>query len=169
MLICPNCHNQEIPGSLFCSNCGAQLVEQGEDSLKTNIHQDLQDTGNLNIAKALPTPQRELNAPVVLRFLSTGEDLPLGKSKEFTLGRATQDQPIVPDVDLSPYDAYESGVSRLHATIRIEENKVILIDLGSVNGTRIEGKRLTPHLKHTLHNGDVISLGKMKVQILIKK
>ncbi|NIR66291.1 MAG: FHA domain-containing protein, partial [Aliifodinibius sp.] len=66
------------------------------------------------------------------------------------------------------YDAYEAGVSRLHATIRIEKDKVILIDLGSVNGTRIEGKRLTPHLKHTLRDGDVISLGKMKLKVRIK-
>lgn len=168
MLICPNCKNQEISGSLFCSNCGAQLHDQSEENGNPTDASSNPNPHEMNSAKALPTPKKEFDSPIVLHFLNTGEDLPLGKSNEFTLGRATQNQPIVPDVDLSPYEAYEAGVSRLHATIRIEKDKVILIDLGSVNGTRIEGKRLTPHLKHTIRDGDVISLGKMKLKVRIK-
>ncbi len=26
MIVCPNCKHQELDGSLFCSECGAQLV-----------------------------------------------------------------------------------------------------------------------------------------------
>lgn len=26
MIKCPNCHHEELPGSLYCSECGAQLV-----------------------------------------------------------------------------------------------------------------------------------------------
>ena len=26
MIICPNCHHKELPGALFCSECGARLI-----------------------------------------------------------------------------------------------------------------------------------------------
>jgi len=26
MIVCPNCHHKELPGALFCSECGARLI-----------------------------------------------------------------------------------------------------------------------------------------------
>ncbi len=60
------------------------------------------------------------------------------------------------------------GVSWLHAGIKREASRVFLMDLGSANGTVINGKRLSPNVDHTLSNGDVVALGKLKIQILLK-
>ena len=94
--------------------------------------------------------------------------LPLSDRSEFTLGRISEGQPIMPDIDLSPYQAYASGVSRLHAVIKQVRHRALIMDLGSANGTYINGKRLNPNVEQTLNNGDIIALGKLKMQVLLK-
>ena len=86
---------------------------------------------------------------------------------EFTLGRMAEGQPIVPDIDLSPYNAYANGVSRLHAAIKLVNNQVVIIDLGSSNGTYINGTRLSPYVEMPVADGDIAYIGKLKVQLLI--
>ena len=74
----------------------------------------------------------------------------------------------MPDIDLTPYQAYASGVSRLHSVLKREGNRVFVMDLGSSNGTYLNGKRLKPNVDQTLNHGDMLALGKLKIQILLK-
>jgi pSer/pThr/pTyr-binding forkhead associated (FHA) protein len=113
-------------------------------------------------------PAGTLNTWVTLHLLDTGQVLPLSERNEFTLGRISDGQPIMPDIDLSPYQAYARGVSRLHAVLKREASRVFLMDLGSSNGTFVNGKRLPPNVDHAISNGDVVALGKLKIQILLK-
>jgi pSer/pThr/pTyr-binding forkhead associated (FHA) protein len=101
-------------------------------------------------------------------MIETGQILPLADRTEFTLGRSAEGQPIVPDVDLSPYNAYANGVSRLHAVIKLIEDQIVLVDLGSSNGTYLNGNRLLPYDETTVSHGDVVYLGKLKIQLLIE-
>jgi pSer/pThr/pTyr-binding forkhead associated (FHA) protein len=59
-------------------------------------------------------------------------------------------------------------VSRKHAIIRYQNEHLDLYDLGSSNGTSVNGARLTPHEPHTLRDGDEILLGKMMVKVLFQ-
>jgi pSer/pThr/pTyr-binding forkhead associated (FHA) protein len=103
-----------------------------------------------------------------LHLMDIGQILPLAEREEFTLGRISEGQPIMPDLDLSPYQAYANGVSRMHALLKRDGKRVILMDLGSANGTYVNGKRLTANVERLLSHGDVVALGKFKFQILIK-
>jgi len=161
-----------MAGTMFCSECGAQLV--GKDSLITQsiatgeIQEKVQDT-----ATHIPSPPRSYQPAGVdawgsLHLLDTGQVLPLTGRSEFTLGRVSEGQPIMPDIDLSPYQAYASGVSRLHAVVKRDGPRVVLMDLGSANGTYINGKRLTTNIEQVLNHGDIVALGKLKIQVLIK-
>jgi pSer/pThr/pTyr-binding forkhead associated (FHA) protein len=85
------------------------------------------------------------------------------------LGRVTEGQPIMPDVDLTPYNAYANGVSRLHAVLKREGENAIIVDLGSSNGTYVNGNRIIPHADHAVNHGDLIYLGKLKFQVLFGK
>jgi pSer/pThr/pTyr-binding forkhead associated (FHA) protein len=115
-----------------------------------------------------PPPVVMVKNWVTLHLMDTGQVLPLAERNEFTIGRISEGQPIMPDIDLSPYQAYASGVSRLHAVIKREASHIFLMDLDSANGTYVNGKRLNPNVEHTLKNGDVVALGKLKIQILLK-
>ena len=169
MIVCSNCNHTNMAGALFCSECGAQL--SGADSLTTqNI-----STSQVREAIKKKSPVSPTMPPVVLsnnwvtlHLLDTGQVLPLSERNEFTLGRISEGQPIMPDIDLSPYQAYASGVSRLHAVIKRDIGRVLLMDLGSSNGTYINGKRLNPNEETLLGNGDVVALGKLKIQVLLK-
>ncbi len=115
-----------------------------------------------------PFSQVKSTALVFFKILETGQTIPLEDGEEFTLGRISGSQPILPDIDLTPYKAYEGGVSRLHATIKIDHDQVTITDLGSANGTRINSKKIAAHQAYPLSNEDILSLGKFKAQILIQ-
>ncbi len=114
-----------------------------------------------------PHPPLSLQSWISLHLIESGQILPLADRTEFTLGRSAEGQPIVPDVDLSPYNAYANGVSRLHAAIKLVKNQVVAVDLGSSNGTYLNGVRLTPYIETPITHGDLIYLGKLKMQVLI--
>jgi serine/threonine protein kinase len=104
---------------------------------------------------------------VALHVVETGQILALEDAQEFSLGRL--DGGVRPEIDLSPYNAYGQGVSRLHAKVLIEDdNKVSVTDLGSTNGTWVNGAKATPHVPIVLYHGDVIALGKLILQALIR-
>jgi pSer/pThr/pTyr-binding forkhead associated (FHA) protein len=91
----------------------------------------------------------------------------LSGREEYTLGRVSGDQPILPDIDLSPFQGYEAGVSRLHATIRVDQEAVWVTDLGSVNGTLVNGKEIGTQVDFPLDHGDILTLGNLKLQLII--
>jgi hypothetical protein len=170
MIVCPNCQHKELPGALFCSECGAQLIGAADASTQSfgRIPTDrLPDQGEAPpITSSIPSLSE---AAISLYIVDAGQILPLIGREEFTIGRAAEGQPILPDIDLTPFRAYENGVSRLHITLKISQQEVVLMDLGSVNGTRLNGQKLTPNQTYPLKHGDIITLGKLKVQLLIRR
>jgi len=171
MVICPNCLFRNMTGALFCSECGTQLIR--DESQKTGaVHVT---NGFKSSAKTGPVPQPAsippapfTDAPVSLNILNSGVFLPLPDEEEVILGRASEGQSMVPDINLEPYHAFEAGVSRIHAAIRMVNDQVMITDLGSGNGTRINGDKIEPHIPHPIKNGDLLNLGKFKIQIIIQ-
>lgn len=167
MIVCSTCKHANMAGAMFCAECGAQLV--GKDSLITQtISTD--NFKRVNLASSEDSYQSfdGSDAWGSIHLLDTGQVLPLSSRSEFTMGRISEGQPIMPDIDLSPYQAYAAGVSRLHAVIKREGERLIFMDLGSANGTYVNGKRLNPNVEQQIHHGDIVALGKMKLQILVK-
>jgi FHA domain len=168
MIECDNCKHSNLDGTMFCAECGAQLI--GRDNLTTqNISTQQFSQANPQKTKTdVYQPFDGSDAWGSLHLLDTGQVLPLSVRNEFTLGRISEGQPIMPDIDLSPYQAYAAGVSRLHGVIKRIGNTIVIVDLGSANGTYINGKRLSPNAEQTLSHGDIVALGKLKMQILLK-
>lgn len=167
MIVCPNCKHSNMTGAMFCAECGAQLM--GKDTLTT------QNISTEQFSAAVSKPNEDAYQPFdgrdawgSIHLLDTGQVLPLASRNEFTLGRISEGQPIMPDIDLSPYQAYAGGVSRLHAIIKREGARIIFMDLGSANGTYVNGKRLQPNVEQFINHGDIVALGKLKMQILVK-
>ena len=168
MILCNNCKHENLDGSVFCAECGSQL--SGKNLTTRNI-----ETKDLPRFKPAETERRESNQSYdistawgSLHLLDTGHVIPLVQKNEFTLGRVSEGQPVMPDIDLSAFQAYAAGVSRMHAVIKHTDQNITFMDLGSANGSFINGKRLTPNEVQALNHGDVVALGKMKIQILLK-
>ena len=71
-------------------------------------------------------------------------------SEVTTLGRGTEADIVVDD----------TGVSRLHLEIRRTPRGVVVTDLGSTNGTFVEGNRITAA---TLVDGNTITMGRTRL------
>jgi len=82
------------------------------------------------------------------------------------LGRTLEDSLAdVTHLDLTPYGADNLGVSRKHALLEIQHNRLVVIDLGSVNGTAVNRMRLPANSAYALMHGDILELGDLKLQI----
>lgn len=173
MILCPNCRHKELTGALFCSECGAQLVVV---EMPTTNTIERNQTGLLMFQSQQSSPPSSppvssslSDAVVSLHLIESGMILHLSGQNEYTLGRVAEGQPILPDVDLSPYEAYSQGVSRLHVSLKLNNLRVFITDLGSSNGTRVNGQKIMPSVDYPLNHGDVVALGKFKIQVLIRK
>ncbi len=71
------------------------------------------------------------------------------------IGRRSDSEDIHPEITIT-----DPGISRRHARIlRAADGALSLLDLGSMNGTRLNGTALEPNLATALADGDQVTLG----------
>jgi FHA domain len=76
------------------------------------------------------------------------------------IGRHNREQGVAPEIDLGIHPV-DRGVSTQHAVLRIHDSDLTVTDLGSTNGTSLNGSEdLLPEGRETpLANGDRIHIG----------
>ncbi|MEK6222421.1 MAG: FHA domain-containing serine/threonine-protein kinase [Chloroflexota bacterium] len=102
-----------------------------------------------------------------LHFMETGQILEIPEGNEFTIGRHIEGESFKPDINLTPYDGHKWGISRNHARLLVGLEEIILKDSESTNGTWINGKRIQANKPVKIEHGNVIQLGRLKVQFLV--
>jgi pSer/pThr/pTyr-binding forkhead associated (FHA) protein len=106
--------------------------------------------------------QIEAYQSVVLQVLGAAQPIIIKPThRALIVGRAAQTGRVGVDIDLTLYGGYKKGVSRIHATIRREKATVTIEDMGSANGTYVNGQQLIPGQRCVLRHGDEISLGQL--------
>lgn len=72
------------------------------------------------------------------------------------IGRSSESRGVLPEIPLN----YDDAVSHRHATVTCApKGGLVLRDIGSANGTRLNGADVKPMEDLPLHDGDVITLG----------
>lgn len=102
---------------------------------------------------------------VEFRIVGTPEIIRAPLAQTQILGRTDEDRKIFPTIDLAPYQAQEKGVSRLHAKLTARDNRIIVEDIGSSNGTYLNGHRLVRGIPSRVRNGDTLRLGNLALQL----
>jgi hypothetical protein len=107
---------------------------------------------------------------MILRLvMDSGLSVTIEPKQEMILGRRDPATGAQPDIDLTPYAGYRMGVSRRHAAIRrSSDTHLDLWDLGSSNGTYLNGNKLVSYRPNRLHDGDEIRLGQMVMRIFFE-
>lgn len=175
---CPTCGFTNRAGVLVCENCGTNLISgdnsvlgtrklHGEDDEKSGEEVKL-STSEMQALKSAGTEVFEES--MVLRLEIDGAPAPIliYPKAETSLGRRDPATGTMPDVDLTTYAGYRMGVSRRHAVIRLNNKRLEVYDLGSSNGTSVNGVRLAPHQPYPLRDGDEVALGKMIMRAIFQ-
>jgi CRP-like cAMP-binding protein len=100
--------------------------------------------------------------------ISSGISFPLADSRDTTVGRIDPVTGILPDVDLTPVDGKRS-ISRRHARIRRQEDGSfgVVEDVGTMNGTFVNGERLVAGRLMPVANGDTVVFGTIQCRFEI--
>ena len=168
MITCKVCNNQEYHGVLFCEDCGSQVAFVSDKMVNTMVYPNRIRGQNVDLSQTIPKKLLE-ESTFILYSTQREEVIDIPEQNEFTIGRFVEGQVITPDVDLNNYEAYDMGISRLHATIRInsEMNKIYVIDLGSANGSSVNGYGIPANSEVPLNHGDILSLGKFIMKVIL--
>jgi len=166
MIECPSCNHREFVGTLFCSECGTRLVHASPIPTMSISPDKISKEANATKPSPPAGPDLSTGSLLGVRVVSSGDVISLLGRDNFTLGRSIEGQAVIPDIDLAKYDAFDQGISRMHAELRIEEDGVFVVDLDSANGTIVNGKRVKGQETAPIHHGDIIQLGRLRLQII---
>lgn len=168
MIECPSCGHLHRPGTLFCSECGVYLLTGGplrtEPLPESDLPATRADPWESGDKAGTAEAQRETALVIVP---PSGRQLTLPTEGEAVIGRLDATRGVFPNIDLTPEGGLEGGVSRRHARIHKQKSQYFIEDLGSANGTFLNGQRLTPYLPHPLHDGDELQLGRVRIQVAV--
>jgi hypothetical protein len=147
MITCPTCETENLDGTLFCDNCGAELPES------TFAQTAADGMYEIPINSAGP----------FLLHKKSGEKFQLSHREEILIGREDPVSGIFPDIDTTTVGGEEDGVSRQHARITSLGDQYFVEDLDSVNATFVNQVKLSPHAPVSLNDGDELILGRLKL------
>jgi len=168
MIKCPVCQAEHPENTLFCDECGSYLLE---DNQKRTDPVAVGEVTWMEKEGPPELPEEEVVSPVSLKLSipDSGRDVDLPLTKEVNIGRLDPASDCFPEVDLTSDGGLKKGVSRRHAKITRRGKEVFIEDLGSMNGTFLNRKKLTPYLPHVLKNGDELQLGKLILRVSFTK
>lgn len=145
-MYCTRCGHPNKDGARFCANCGGPLQDDPTLSL-TPV--DAEDEGT----EEFPFPHDELEPGQALLLVKRGPNAGstfLIEEDSTSLGRSPESEIFLDDVT----------VSRRHAEIRRRADEFFVHDLGSLNGTYVNGERVDVT---KLASGDEVQIGKFKL------
>jgi serine/threonine protein kinase len=165
---------EDTPWTPTASHSFASVVggESGSVAVETEVSTELHDAPPTSREPPNGTdsaPEGEEPAPPVETIPGRMETLvieaQIGRASQrfevegdrATVGRSDPARGLLPEIDLRPDDA----VSRRHAELRCGLDGWVLMDLGSTNGTRLNGAWLPALQEAPIADGDEIELGAM--------
>jgi pSer/pThr/pTyr-binding forkhead associated (FHA) protein len=103
---------------------------------------------------------------LTLYVLSTRQQLSVDVTGKTVLGRASGvDDEGTLNIDLSPFMAYQLGVSRRHILFVPEGDQILAFDLSSRNGSRINGELMSARKGYPIEDSDELMLGSLEIRV----
>lgn len=111
------------------------------------------------VEPAEPTEGEMTAVAAVLVHQDSGEEFPLSQGEETTIGRVDRATGITPDIDFGILDDKRT-LSRQHAKIlRHEDGFYLREEIGTSNGTFLNGERIKTGVPLKVESGDEIRFG----------
>lgn len=184
MQTCPHCGEVNGPRAVICRHCNKPLIDAQqmpgrsdttlrvipfpEDRVRTltKASGDSGTTSGTNHRSELINGLRPYEVALIIEHRDSPLIVTIAPSA--LIGRFVEANPDQPQIDLVPFGAYDKGVSRVHARIVRDSDAFYLEDVGSSNGTWLNGARLEVRTHVRLRSGDFISFGQLGVYIVFR-
>jgi pSer/pThr/pTyr-binding forkhead associated (FHA) protein len=148
---CPECGFVNTEGANYCQKCGAFLSDVQQESDDTTAAWQLDETGDI---RPLDPEVVATEGTLVIRAGGgrSGETFRIA-GDQMRIGRSPDAEVFLDDVT----------VSRNHALLVRRREGLFIDDLGSLNGTYVNRRRIE---SHKLMDGDELQIGKYKLTYL---
>ncbi len=152
---CPVCTVPRAVGN-FCEACGYNYLTGKPAELPANAKQ-------WQIAISFDSSPQTADSPVPPARPTQVVDLAVGS---YLIGRTSQKRAISPEIPLD----FDDAVSHRHAVLEMRADRsLILRDIGSANGTSLNGHEIPLTRDIPLQDGDAVTLGHWTKITIIKK
>jgi len=154
-VFCNQCGHRNPPGSKFCSSCGAALdLASGEDTTMTHVVTPAEER---DVDEDLKVSPDELSEGAALLVVRKGPN----EGSKYMLDAEVTRAGRHPDSDIFLDDI---TVSRRHAAVRRSADGYEVSDVGSLNGTYVDHKRVDTAPLHHLAD---LQIGRFVLVFLI--
>jgi hypothetical protein len=148
-MFCSQCGHQVPDDANFCPSCGTPVTRQSAGQEDTTASIDVGALDPHHDVEDLPELEPGTGMLVVVRGPNAGSRFLLDRAAT-TIGRH-------PDSDIFLDDV---TVSRRHAEVALVDEGVMVKDLGSLNGSYVNGQRVD---ERVLASGDEVQIGRFKL------
>ena len=153
VVYCPECGFQNQEAANYCSKCGALLVvdEAGTETTQTYTPEENGDENG-------PLDEIAAEGPALVVRSGGGRagEHFIPQAERTTIGRSPYNDIFLDDVT----------VSRKHAVLSQNGNQFLIEDLGSLNGTFVNRRRIESPTR--LESGDEVQIGKYRLSFISK-
>lgn len=171
MVKCTFCHTMNVDNTIFCDSCGTFLLDSDQpetDPLKTEKSHTKGKIGSATGQLKMPVIDDVEPMNIRLKIENGAREIEARLDRSLHLGRLDPLSDNYPEIDLTEVGGIEKGVSRRHAKLLTQNESLIIEDLGSINGTYINGQKLAPYSAEVLNDGDLLHLGELLIQVKIQ-
>jgi FHA domain-containing protein/zinc ribbon protein len=150
---CPECGFQNPEAANYCSKCGTLLVkdEPGAETTQSFSPEELDDDDG-------PLEELKTEGPALVVRSGGGRagEYFTPQRERTTIGRSPDCNIFLDDVT----------VSRKHAVLTQHDGEISIEDLGSLNGTFVNRRRIESETR--LESGDEVQIGKYRLSFITK-
>ena len=168
MIKCSDCGANQYDGTLFCTECGNFIFQTDPYSTAVLPFSEFAHRPPPPVLNDATLEPEQRPQTITFFIPSSRRRLKLDLHGEIRIGRADPQTQLIPELDLTSDDGAGKGVSRLHAAIRAYKQGVVLVDLGSTNGTLLNTYRLPPERPFPIKSGDEIRFGDLLVHLFLE-
>lgn len=154
-MFCNQCGHRNPPGSNFCSSCGAALnLSEGDDTTMTHVVTPAEEREAEEDLKVSPD---ELSEGAALLVVRKGPN----EGSKYMLDAEVTRAGRHPDSDIFLDDI---TVSRRHVAVERGDDGYTLRDVGSLNGTYVNHKRVD---EARLRHHDEVQIGRYRLSFVL--
>lgn len=167
VITCPSCNNENKETEKICVFCGFPLV----DLTKVSSTKALDDTDYEEGTPRWGSARFNSRTNLIIGIEDEARTLlfDADEIEELVIGRKDPQTGDTPQINLDDYSGLEKGVSRRHAAIIHKDGSLSVMDMGSANGTFLNGQQLVPNQARVLRDGDDIRVGHLTMRVTFER